>query len=143
MKTFYKPILKLSIYSILIIYTLNSFSQQVNSLTSISGSSWQQLAFLNVNSSVQKDIIFIHSKCTYKKIKIKVLDAPMEIMDLTITYENGEQSKISVRSVIQPGGESRAFDLTGKLLQIKSVEINYNAVTRNGKIPKLSIYAIQ
>jgi hypothetical protein len=133
-----KTMLKQVICVLFLMHSFTIFSQQVNLISS----SWKQLAFLNVNSSISQDHILIHANDTYQKIKLTVLDAPIEIIDLVIVYENGEQSKIAVRSVIMPGRGTREFALSGKLRRIKSFEISYNAATRNGKIAKLSIWGI-
>lgn len=46
--------------------------------------------------------------------KIKVTDAPLNMMRMVATHENGEPDRIDVRQNIPKGGESRVIDLKGR-----------------------------
>ena len=49
----------------------------------------------------------------FRRIKLKVTGAPLNLQRLVITYENGAPEEIAVRSNIPEGGESRQIDLAG------------------------------
>ncbi len=49
----------------------------------------------------------------FRRIKFKVTDAPLRLVKLTITYDDGAPDNIPVAVDIPQGGESRAIDLRG------------------------------
>jgi hypothetical protein len=49
----------------------------------------------------------------FRAIKFKVTDAPLNMMHMVVTYDNGQPDKIDVRQNIPQGGESRVIDLKG------------------------------
>lgn len=101
---------------------------------------WHQLGTIYLNAGFQKHTIKVGTGNAYQTIKITVTDVPTELIDIVIIYNNGEQSKISVRSVIH-ANESREFNLTKKQ-SINRIEMNYNAIPRNGKLANVSIWGI-
>jgi hypothetical protein len=63
----------------------------------------------------------------FRKVKFKVTDAPLNLMRMVVTYDNGMPDNIEVRENIPQGGESRAIDLkgTGKR-SIRKIEFWYD-----------------
>jgi len=49
----------------------------------------------------------------FRRIKFKVSDAPLNMMHMVVTYDNGAPDRIDVRQNIPKGGESRVIDLKG------------------------------
>ncbi len=49
----------------------------------------------------------------FRKIKFKVTDAPLRLIKLRVTYDNGAPDDIPVAIDIPQGGESRIIDLRG------------------------------
>jgi hypothetical protein len=49
----------------------------------------------------------------FLRIKFKVTDAPLNMMHLVVTCDNGQPDKIDIRQNIPKGGESRVIDLKG------------------------------
>ena len=49
----------------------------------------------------------------FRRIKFKVTDAPLNMMHMVVTYDNGAPDRIDVRQNIPKGGESRVIDLKG------------------------------
>jgi hypothetical protein len=49
----------------------------------------------------------------FRRIKLKVIGADLEIQRLVVTYENGRPDELEVREFIRQGGETRAIDLKG------------------------------
>jgi len=49
----------------------------------------------------------------FRRIKFKVTDAPLNLIRLVLTYDNGEPDRIETRFRIPKNGESRIIDLRG------------------------------
>jgi len=49
----------------------------------------------------------------FRRIKLKVTGAGLNLQHLVVTYENGTPDKLEVRQNIPEGGESRQIDLAG------------------------------
>ena len=49
----------------------------------------------------------------FRRIKFKVTDAPLNMMHMVVTYDNGAPDRIEIRQNIPKGGESRVIDLKG------------------------------
>jgi hypothetical protein len=49
----------------------------------------------------------------FRRIKLKVVGADLEIGRLIVSYDNGRPEELEVREVIRQGGETRAMDLRG------------------------------
>lgn len=96
---------------------------------------WDQLGCKSVGFGVDRDVIKVgRNDGTFTAIKLKVRSAPIEIFDLRVVFGNGKRQDIRVRSVIKPGGETRAIDLAGANRGIDRVELLYRSIpTFKGK----------
>lgn len=61
----------------------------------------------------------------FKRIKIKVEGNDLELLDLKVTFGNGEVEDVPVRQRIAEGGETRAIDLPGEARVIKTIMFVY------------------
>jgi hypothetical protein len=67
----------------------------------------------------------------FRRIKLKVTDAPVNIKHLVVTYDNGAPDQVDVRQRIEKGGESRAIDLRGAgRRSLRKVELWYDTAGR-------------
>lgn len=96
---------------------------------------WEQLGCKSVGFGIDRDAIRVgRGDGTFSAIKLKVRSAPIEIFDLKVVFGNGKRQDIRVRSVIRPGGETRAIDLVGGNRGIDRVEMVYRSIpTFKGK----------
>lgn len=70
----------------------------------------------------------------FRQIKFRVTDAPLNIVDVKVYFENGEIFDVSVRSEIRKGGETRVIDLPGGSRRLKKFEFWYSTIgTSKGK----------
>jgi len=71
-------------------------------------------------------------KGTFKRIKFKVVDAPIYVNNFRVIYGNGTSENFIVKRHFKAGHESKVVDLKGHDRIIKRININYTTV-RVGK----------
>jgi len=88
---------------------------------------WRLIGQVTANFSADHDVIVVQGPFdNFRRIKFKVTDAPVRIMRLVVTYDNGEPDRLDVRERIDRGGESRAIDLRGAgKRSLRKVELWY------------------
>jgi hypothetical protein len=62
----------------------------------------------------------------YKKLKLQVTGAPLNIKKMVINYENGEAQTITNRYEIKKGGESNIIDVKPGNQKLTSMELWYD-----------------
>ena len=68
---------------------------------------WQHIGTTTVGFKADRDVVIVTGADTFRKLKFKVKDAKIEILDIDVIFENEGHQDIQVRSVIERGGESR------------------------------------
>jgi hypothetical protein len=62
----------------------------------------------------------------YRRIKFRIAEAPLEIVRVAVTYDNGMPDRIEVRQRIDKDAESRAIELhSGGRRSVRKVEFWY------------------
>ncbi|MBU3743067.1 MAG: hypothetical protein FGM61_00780 [Sediminibacterium sp.] len=115
--------------SISCIITTNGNSQTVVS-TPRAGmvGEWRYLGTVNARFTADHDAIVVQGPYDFfRKIKFKVTGAPINLIRLIVTYDDGGlPEKIDTRFTIPAGGESRVIDLAGNRRKIRSIEFWYD-----------------
>jgi len=104
-----------------------SQAQQVKAARPGPAGSWRLLGTTSVKFTVDKDVIWVTGADAFRRLKFKVMDAPVEILNMTVVYESGQPDNIPVRAVIPQGGESRIIDLQGTVRRIRKVSFVYKS----------------
>jgi hypothetical protein len=90
---------------------------------------WEKLGERIVNFAIDRDVIPVgRSEGRFKRIKLIVREAPVQIESLKVVYGNGEPEELPVRSEIRAGGETRPIDLNGSSRVIREVQLIYRSV---------------
>lgn len=90
--------------------------------------SWQQLGFTMVDFKLDRDFIWVTGADSFRKLKFKVLDNAINMVNMHVVYENGAYDNINLRFVIPAGGESRILDLKGNSRRIRKIEFWYRSI---------------
>ncbi len=94
---------------------------------------WVVLGKRVVNFSVDHDEIPVTvAKGTFKRIKFKVVGAPIHVHNFKVIYGNGTSENFVINRLFKAGHESRVIDLKGHNRVIHKININYKTV-RVGK----------
>jgi hypothetical protein len=74
---------------------------------------WVHVGKTKADFSKDHDVIDIHGNDSFRKLRFKVTDAPLNLQRLVVTYDNGDPDTIAFAQDIPKGGSSRDIDLKG------------------------------
>jgi hypothetical protein len=86
---------------------------------------WKLIGDKKVNFLVDRDVVHVTGNDNYTKLKIRVKDGPVKIMDMDVHFENGDKFDVALKQRIAQGGESRVIDLPGGSRSIRKIEFWY------------------
>jgi len=73
---------------------------------------WRLIGQTTANELANHDVIVVAAPHDiFRRIKIKVTNAPLQLDRLVVTYDNGVVDQLPVSQRIPVGGESRSIDL--------------------------------
>ncbi|MCX6264068.1 MAG: hypothetical protein NTZ47_05900 [Bacteroidetes bacterium] len=89
---------------------------------------WRYLGTVNARFTADHDAIVVQGPYDFfRKIKFKVTTAPINLIRLIVSYDDGGlPENIDTRFSIPAGGESRIIDLRGNRRKIRTVEFWYD-----------------
>ena len=89
---------------------------------------WRYLGTVNARFTADHDAIVVQGPYDFfRKIKFKVTSAPINLIRLIVTYDDGGlPENIDTRFSIPAGGESRVIDLRGNRRKIRTIEFWYD-----------------
>lgn len=89
--------------------------------------SWVIIGTTHANHTADHDGIVVQGPGdNFRALKLKVTDAPLTLMKMVVTYDNGQTDNIEVRQNIPRGGESRVIDLKGGQRSIRRIDFWYD-----------------
>lgn len=122
-----KRLLAAACFALSLLLQLSAAGQQVSRAKPGPPASWQQLGFTVVDFKVDRDFIVVTGADHFRKLKFKVLDNAVNMVNMHVVYENGGIDNIDLRFLIPAGGESRVIDLKGNSRRIRKVEFWYKS----------------
>lgn len=89
---------------------------------------WRYLGTVNARFTADHDAIVVQGPYDFfRRIKFKVTSAPINLIRLIVTYNDGGlPENIDTRFSIPAGGESRVIDLRGNRRKIRTIEFWYD-----------------
>ena len=94
--------------------TAPTHAQQVVQPNAGAAGQWKLIGQTHADHGADHDGIVVKGPFdNFRRIKFKVSDAPLNMMHMVVTYDNGAPDRIDVRQNIPKGGESRVIDLKG------------------------------
>lgn len=118
---------KFVIAAFMIISVAFGASAQKVAIETDSKAGWHKIAETVANLKSDRDEVLVTGADHFKAIRLKVTDAPVEITDLTVVFENGQKQDIQVRNLIKAGDQTRVIDLEGQNRAIKKIVIMYKS----------------
>jgi hypothetical protein len=88
---------------------------------------WHKIGEVKANFKAESDAIVPMGKDTFKAVKLKVTDAPIDINQVIVTYEDETMQKIPVDGALAAGAETQSFDLASPEKEIKKVSFTYKS----------------
>ncbi|HTL32646.1 MAG TPA: hypothetical protein VL326_05960 [Kofleriaceae bacterium] len=92
-------------------------------------SKWDKLGQRWVDGVADRDRIEVHRGERYSHIRLVVESSSIELHDLVITFENGQQYSPPTRFIFEGGSTSRDIELPGGLRNIARVEFKSGNTT--------------
>jgi hypothetical protein len=122
-----------SLAAVLVVIALSSFTMTATTYPpgkACHPAAWHYIGDKWADYGVDRDVLVVTGNDIYSKIKIKITDAPLHIMDMDIVFENGEQINVPLKNRFRQGQESRVIDLPGANRRLKRIELVYSTVGR-------------
>ena len=86
---------------------------------------WHKIGEVKADFVTENQSIIVYGKDKFKSIKLKVTDAPIEINNVTVYYEDDKTQSIPVASTIASGSETKVYTLQDPLKELKKVTFVY------------------
>ena len=109
-----KPLLFVSAIVLLSFTTKDNATQQ-----------WVLIGEKKVSFLIDHDVIQATGNDNYSRLKVKVKDGPVHIIDMDVHFDNGDKFDVALKQRISKGGESRVIDLPGGSRNVKKIEFWY------------------
>lgn len=89
------------------------------------GHRWRMLGSKQVRRSLDRDVLRVTADRAYSAIRLRVMHAPVEFLNVQIHFRNGNSREIEVRQWIERGGATRIIDLPGEKRFIERIVFWY------------------
>ena len=93
---------------------------------------WHKIGETTASFKMENESIVVIGADKFKSIKLKVTDAPLNIVSLDVYYESGEMEKIPVKNEMKAGSETRDISLKGEK-ELKKVVFTYKTIANTDK----------
>ena len=99
---------------------------------------WRTVAYTRVDGR-DTDTIRLRGHVRDRAIRVCAINAPLNLRDFDIRYENGGHQDVNTRDVLRAGTCTRAVDLRGNRRNIDSVRLKYAPIYRAAQRPYVRI----
>jgi len=89
---------------------------------------WHKIGETKVDFTKDRDEVVVMGSDKFASIKFKIEDAPIEITDIEIYYESGDNQKVKLGTAIKAPGESRVVNLNGGERSLKKIVFMYKTI---------------
>lgn len=90
---------------------------------------WHKIGETTVDFTKERDEITVIGADKFAALIFKVLDAPINIMDLEIFYESGDNQKVSVNFPVKAPGQTKEININGGERAIKKIVFVYKTIS--------------
>ncbi|MBI2269869.1 MAG: DUF2541 family protein [Bacteroidetes bacterium] len=89
---------------------------------------WHKIGETTVDYTTETDEIIVIGADRFSSIKLKVTDAPINLMSFDIYFESGDKQSVTIGNEIKDNEETRVIQLDGGERSIKKVVFLYKTV---------------
>jgi len=115
-------------FAIIAVVMVNFAYAQTPSVILSNKPGWHKIGEVKADFKMENQSISVLGKDSFKSILLKVTDAPINIENVTVVFENGETQDINVKSELKAGSETRQIDLKGGSPEVKEVKFTYKTL---------------
>jgi hypothetical protein len=94
---------------------------------------WQKIEESIVNFETEKEEINLVGSNSFAKLKLVVFDAPIELNDMKVYYENGKEQDVTLSKQMKEDEQSRVIDVFGNESSITKVIFTYKTLPNKEK----------
>jgi Protein of unknown function (DUF2541) len=123
---------KLKILLIIPILALFSFT--------IANSGWKIIGDKVADYALDRDVLVVSGNDVFTKLKIKVTNAPLNMKDMDVVFENGEKQNFNLQQNFRQGEWSRVLDLHGNKRRIDKIIFKYDTKNVGKGKAKVVVY---
>jgi hypothetical protein len=122
----------LSVILLAIAVTYGTVSAQQTTVVNSDTAGWYKIGQANVDLKRDRDEIVVLGADRFKSIKLKVINASIDLKDLEIYYESGNKQDVNINKSLKAAGESGVIDLVGdEQRSLKKIVIVYKTLANN------------
>lgn len=122
----------------------NTISAQQPSVVVSDKTGWQKIAETTVSFKKESDEVVIMGADKFAAIKIKIKDAPIDLVNLDIYFEDGKKQHVNIAMPIKVEGESRVIDIDGGEKDLKKIAFVYKTLpNRDDEKAKVEIWGLK
>ena len=89
---------------------------------------WHKIAETTVDFAKDHDEVAVMVADKFSTLKFKVTEASIQLMDIEVFYESGDNQKVAIGYEIKSMGESKTINLNGGERSIKKIAFTYKTV---------------
>ncbi len=114
--------------TVILMCAIAANAQQVSHPRAGATGTWRLLGTTHARHTADHDVITVAGPYDFfRKLKFKVTDAPLNMIRMVVTFDDGGlPENIDVRYNIPKGGESRIIDLKGGKRKLRTVQFWYD-----------------
>ncbi|MFT3823719.1 MAG: hypothetical protein QM731_07350 [Chitinophagaceae bacterium] len=119
-------------------------AQQVRTARPAPPGTWQLLGTTMIRYTADRDVIIITGANAFRKLRFRVYDAPIEMINMEVIYDNGAPDNIPVNYAFPRGGYSRDISLRGAVRGIRRVNFVYRTIPGHSfQRAKVALYGLK
>ncbi|PBQ32899.1 hypothetical protein CNR22_14325 [Sphingobacteriaceae bacterium] len=107
---------------------INKLSAQTKMVVS-DKKGWHKIGETTVDFTKERDEITVIGADRFAALIFRVEDAPINIMDIEIFYESGDNQKVSVNFPVKAPGQTKEIDIKGGERAIKKIVFVYKTIS--------------
>ena len=89
---------------------------------------WHKIAETSVSFSKERDDLLITGADKFSAIKIKVTEAPINLMSMVIYFDGGEKQNVELNSQLKMAGETKVINLNGGERDLDKITFVYKTL---------------
>lgn len=105
---------------------------------------WKHIGQVTASFKTTSESIVVLGADEFQAIKLKVLEAPIQIDRVQVFYESGQMEDLDVKSELKEGGETRVMTLSNPKRDIEKVAFTYRTLPNSkGEKADVELYGLK
>ncbi len=100
---------------------------------------WSELGCKNVGFAIDRDVLNVTSTEPYRALRLRSTGYDLEMIDMTVTYVNGQRDLYRLNLVIPSGSYTSPIDLRGERRRIRNIEMVYRTNVLSNRKTQLCV----